>query len=201
MDIMSIEGFPVGFTRLSDDNLKDLQSYYLPIISNISENDLCTDYNKISKNRDQKYDTDQTFNKYNEIILPYLDYYIDSFNFNFSYNTTINTWYNVYAKHDHQQLHNHIVNNVPAFSCVCLLKQPFEDSRGGQLCFPTPNLSNHLKYLELDPSNNYPNIFQTPTYEGSIVFFPSCLDHFVTYNQTDELRAIFSSNIIVKPTN
>ena len=199
MNLLSVEGLPVGISMLEDDDLKHLQDHYLPIIFDINEDDLCTDYNRISKNRDQRYDSDQTFDEYNNIIAPYITQYIESYNFEFPYSTSINTWYNVHAKNDHQQLHNHIVSNVPAFACVCLLKQSSE--KAGQLCFPTPAISNHLKYLNLDPNNRYSNIFKTPANEGSLVFFPSCLDHFVTYNQTDELRAVFSSNIIVTPKN
>jgi len=197
MNLLSVEGLPVGISMLSDDDLQTLQAYYLPIIFDIKESDLCTDYSRISKNRDQRYDSDNTFELYNDIISPYLEQYIESYNFEFPYSKSINTWYNVHAKNDHQQLHNHIITDPPAFSCVCLLKQPVDN--GGQLCFPTPAISTHLKYLNLDPNNRYSNIFETSTNEGALVFFPSCLDHFVTYNQTDELRAVFSSNINVTP--
>jgi hypothetical protein len=33
--------------------------------------------------------------------------------------------------------------------------------------------------------------------DGTVIIFPSCLEHFVSYNQTDEPRVIFSSNIIL----
>ena len=198
MDIISIEGMPVAFASLSNSDLKDLQEYYLPIMFDIKESDMYNGYCRISKNERQS-DNAELFVKYNETLKPYITDYVQSYNFDFSYELSMDTWYNVHAKHDHQQPHNHIVTNVPAFSAVCLIKQP--EGNGGQLCFPTPSLSNHLKYLELDPNNNYPDYFGTPVEEGSLVFFPSCLSHFVTHNQTDELRAVFSSNIKVKNKN
>ena len=85
---------------------------------------------------------------------------------------------------------------MPAFSCVVILKQPSPEA--GQFVFRTPNLSNHLKYLELDPMNDYPNAFYPEMKEGLLIMFPSCLEHYVYLNQTTEPRVVFSSNIIVK---
>jgi len=34
--------------------------------------------------------------------------------------------------------------------------------------------------------------------EGLLLMFPSCLEHYVHFNQTSEPRVVFSSNIIVK---
>ena len=116
--------------------------------------------------------------------------------FQFPYKVEIDTWYNVHNQYDHQQLHNHITTNVPAFSCVVILKQPNENS--GQLVFRTPNLSNHLKYLELDPLDRYPNVYKPPMEEGILIIFPSCLEHYVYYNQTNESRVVFASNIVIK---
>jgi len=196
MHLINIEGFPVAITELNNTDLTELQDYYLPIASDVKDEDLNRNFIKISKNRSQDYDETNLFDKFNKRLQPYADTYVRSFNFSFPYTTKIKTWYNVHAKYDHQQLHNHIVTNVPAFSSVCVLKQPNSDS--GQLCFPTPALSNHLKYLELDPNNDYPNIFEPNMYDGALIFFPSCLNHFVTYNQTDDLRIVFASNILVK---
>lgn len=198
MNVVNIEGFPVVISTLNDNDLTELQDHYLPIASDIKDGDLNPNFVKISKNRTQHNDS-SLFKKFNEIFQPYVDNYIKGFDFKFPFTTEIQTWYNVHAKYDHQQLHNHVVTNVPAFSSVCVLKQPNQDA--GQLCFSTPSLSNHLKYLELDPYNDYPNIFEPPMYDGALIFFPSCLNHFVTYNQTDDLRIVFASNIIVKQKN
>lgn len=199
MNIIHVEGLPVGITELSNIDLNELQEHYLPIVSDINENDLQEGPVKTSKNRSQKYDTLGTFDKFNQVLTPYVDQYVQWFRFQFPHTVEIDSWYNVHAKYDHQQLHNHIITNVPAFSSVCVLKQPNSDA--GQFSFPTPALSNHLKYLELDPDNNYPNVLEPPMHDGVLIFFPSCLNHYVTYNRTDELRIVFASNIIVKRTN
>jgi hypothetical protein len=34
--------------------------------------------------------------------------------------------------------------------------------------------------------------------EGILIIFPSCLEHYVFYNQTNESRVVFASNIVVK---
>jgi len=197
-----IEGYPVSINKLTDDDLKNLQDHYLPMILNGKDDDEpSVGLARVSKNYSQNYDDTEFFTKFNDTVLPnpYIQSYIDSFLFQFMYSIEITTWYNVYNKFDHQQLHNHIGTNVPAFSCVVILRQP--NHGAGQLVFRQPNLSNHLKYLELDPWDNYPNIYKPPMEEGTIIIFPSCLEHYVFYNQHNEQRVIFASNIIVKRTD
>ena len=94
MNLLSVEGLPVGISMLSDDDLQTLQAHYLPIIFDIKESDLCTDYSRISKNRDQRYDSDNTFELYNDIISPYLEQYIESYNFEFPYSKINKLIYN-----------------------------------------------------------------------------------------------------------
>lgn len=199
--MISIEGYPVSIKTLHDQDLQDLQEHYLPLILNSEENEFKGTGSRISKNASQQFsgiEYNSFFDKFNDTILhqPYIESYVDSFMFQFPYKLELDTWFNVYNKYDHQQLHNHICTNVPAFSCVVLLKQPNPDA--GQFVFRTPRLSNHLKYLELDPWDQYPNVYKPPMHDGLIMIFPSCLEHYVFYNQTDESRVIFSTNIVVK---
>lgn len=194
---VQLEGYPVGITELNELDLKMLQDHYIPLILNEEDNGT-NPINKISKNRSQRGDDTDFFKKWNDTLLPgpYIQDYIDSFLFQFQYTLEMDTWCNVYKQHDHQQLHNHITTNVPAFSTAVILKQSSPEA--GQFVFRTPNLSNHLKYLELDPLNCYPDTYQPRMKEGSIIIFPSCLEHFVYHNQTTEPRIVFSSNIIIK---
>jgi hypothetical protein len=197
--IIKLEGFPIGLFKLSDTDLEDLQNHYLSSVFDVKDDDICEGGLKISKNRSQRWDNEEYFKKYNDTITPYIQRYVDSYMFQFPYSIKIDTWYNVHKQYDHQTLHNHITTNVPAFSCAVILKQPNENA--GQFCFHTPNLSNHLKYLELDPMNRYPNVFEPKMEDGAMILFPSCLDHYVTYNETKEYRAVFASNIIIKRTS
>ncbi len=192
-----LEGYPVGIKELEPQDLKILQDHYLPLILN-NKDDGTQSSNSVSKNLSQRWDDTEFFKKWNDTILPgpYIQDYIDSFMFKFPYSIDIETWYNVHNQFDHQQLHNHITTNVPAFSCVVILKQPSPEA--GQFVFRTPNFSNHLKYLELDPMDDYPNTFQPAMTEGLLIMFPSCLEHYVYHNQTTEPRIVFSSNIIMK---
>lgn len=196
--IYQIEGYPVAITKLLSGDLQKLQDYYLPLINNTEIITATPRECKVSKNMSQRWDNTDFFKLYNDTVLnyPYIQSYIDSFQFNFPYTVEIDTWYNGHLKYDHQQIHNHITTNVPAFSSVVLLRQPNEDA--GQFCFHTPNLSNHLKYLELDPMNVFPNTFRPNMEDGLLIIFPSCMEHYVTYNQTDEVRVVFASNINIK---
>jgi len=196
--LINLEGYPVSITKLTLDDLKILQDYYLPLILNGEVDDEKGEESRISKNASERWCDPTFFKKLNEIIspAPYIQSFIDGFMFSFPLTVKIDSWYNVHNKYDHQQLHNHITTNVPAFSSVLILKQP--SLSAGQFVFRTPNFSNHLKYLELDPLDQYPNIFKPPMEEGTLIIFPSCLEHYVFYNQTDESRVVFSSNIVVK---
>lgn len=196
--ILHIEGYPVSISRLSADDLKTLQDHYLPLILNDEEDEYKDEESRISKNASQRWGDADFFKKWNDTLLPapYIQSYIDSFMFQFPHTVEMSTWYNVHNQYDHQQVHNHITTNVPAFSCVVILKQP--NANSGQFVFRTPNLSNHLKYLELDPRDQYPNSYKPPMEEGVLIIFPSCLEHYVYYNQTTESRVVFASNIVVK---
>jgi hypothetical protein len=197
--IQLVEGYPVGQYKLSEEDLKELQEFYLPEMFDISEDDACYNTLRISKNRSERWNTDVDFGKFNDMIKPLVKNYIDSYMFQFPYEVSLQTWYNVHKKYDHQILHNHITTNVPAFSCVCILKQPNQNA--GQLTFKTTNLSNHLKYLELDPHNRFPNVMQPNMEDGAFIIFPSCMEHYVTYNETNENRAVFATNIKVRRTD
>lgn len=195
---ITLEGYPVTITKLLQGDLQRLQDHYLPLILDSSENTHKGKECRISKNISQRWDGPEFFKLWNDTILdyPYIQSYIDSYGFQFPFSVEIDTWCNVHNKYDHQQIHAHITTNVPAFSCAVILKQPNENA--GQFVFRTPNISNHLKYLELDPNDQYPNTFRPDMVDGAMMIFPSCLEHYVEYNQTDESRIVFASNIIVK---
>ncbi len=63
-----------------------------------------------------------------------------------------------------------------------------------------PNLSNHLKSLDLDPYDDFPNIDTPIMKDGVFIVFPSTLEHYVMYNQTKEKRVIMASNFFIKRT-
>ena len=196
-----IEGYPVVVTQLSSDDLNTLQNHYLPKCLDIKDADAgANGFQNFAKNKSQRWSKDKAFfNKWNETLEPYVRRYVESFNFQFPWEMSIDTWYNVHGKYGFQQLHDHITTNCPAFSCAVILKQPNPDA--GQFVFPTPRFSKHLKYLELDPMDQYKNTYQPPMFDGAMIIFPSCLDHYVTQNMTDELRVVFASNIVVKRTS
>lgn len=196
-----IEGYPVRVIELSKPDLDKLQAHYLPKCLDINPEDRILDGGvAFAKNESQRWSKDKDFfNMWNDTITPYIKDYIDALQFQFPWKMEINTWYNVHGKYDFQSLHNHITTNCPAFSCSVVLKQPNDDA--GQFCFHAPNFSKHLKYLELDPLNKYPDIVTPRMYDGAMLIFPSCLEHYVTQNVTDELRVVFASNIVVKRTN
>lgn len=195
-----LEGYPVTITHLLPEDLQVLQDHYLPLCLDITDSDKVEIAgSSFAKNYSQRWDDSNFFDLWNKTLEPYFENYIKSFNFQFPWEMSINTWYNVHGKNNFQQIHDHITTNCPAFSATVILKQPNEDA--GQFCFHTPSFSKHLKYLELDPLDMYPNAFQPKMHDGAVIIFPSCLDHYVTQNLTDELRVVFASNLVVKRTS
>ena len=176
----NIEGYPVMISKLQPADLRVLQKIYLPQVLEDTKANTVEQapgaVNQISNHESQRWNDPEFFTKWNKVIseAPYIQTYLDSFFFQFPYNVEVDTWYNVYKKNDHQQLHDHLTTNVPAFSCVVVLKQP--NQQAGQLNFRAPSLSNHLKYLELDPHNQFPNVFKPTMEDGTVIIFPSCLE-------------------------
>jgi hypothetical protein len=197
--IRNVEGYPVGIFSLSESEIESLQEHYLQTILGYDEHDIKP--NKISASRVSvtKYGKEvppEFFKKFEETIQKYVDEYVDLYNFRFNKNVEfIESWYNVHKKHDHQSVHDHISNASPTFACNLILKQP--NDKSGQLVFMTPNISNHLKYLQLDPFDDWSNVFKPEMKDGELFIFPTCMQHFVQNNQTDEDRVVMVTNIKV----
>lgn len=99
-------------------------------------------------------------------------------------------WMNRYQFGQHQEVHSHHDINHSMISCAYMLSKP-KDS--GNLIFynSTPN---RLQVVGADTNDYTPEV---P--EGSIVFFPSTVDHYVSYNKTQDTRVSISANFILHP--
>ena len=103
-------------------------------------------------------------------------------------------WTNVNKPGDYNRLHDHPVSEL---SGVLWIKTP---PNSGNLRFVTPQLFS--RYKELD---SYTQEFKEPTYsfmtynfypkEGTMLIFPSVLQHEVTENKSSEDRISYSFNI------
>jgi len=198
--IMVVEGYPVGVFALTDLEIEELQSHYLKKILSYTDNDITVERDSAMRITVSKYGDENPpgfFKKFEETIQKYVDEYVNHFRFRFPHDVKyVESWYNVHNKYDHQCVHDHLdKNDVPTFACNFILKQP--NDKSGQLTFMTPNLSNHLKYLQLDPYDDWPAVFHPEMKDGQLFIFPTCMQHYVQFNQTEESRVVMVTNIKV----
>tara|TARA_B100000674_G_C37622229_1_gene814867 strand:- start:150 stop:794 length:645 start_codon:yes stop_codon:yes gene_type:complete len=111
-----------------------------------------------------------------------------------SYN--VECWLNRYKKDYNQEIHNHAGKS--SFSCAYMMNLP-KDS--GKFVFYRNTYDffhiNEIPRLISD-AFQYNNRVTPPLDEGDIVFFPSSLEHYVTPNNSDEVRATISANFIIE---
>lgn len=112
-------------------------------------------------------------------------------------------WANRYHKGQHQEVHAH-TGDDNLISCAYILDQADDNTvenngASGQFIFynsafePFPPSHMHLFYEPERWTSRHNPFLQ----EGDIIFFPSTLNHYVTWNKTDNIRASISANFKV----
>jgi len=95
-----------------------------------------------------------------------------------------NTWITKYSQGDTQEIHNHL---NASFSWVYFLQQPKEFGSKMYLY----NSMSRQDDRELGLSNR----FKPQQEEGDLVIFPGYLNHFITPNESNELRYTVAGNL------
>lgn len=103
-------------------------------------------------------------------------------------------WLNRYYNGNYQEIHNHIGNNN-AISCAYMLELPNES--GNFVFFKEGQDFWNDSIRQLCHDFDYSNRYTPKLEEGDIVFFPSNLSHYVTYNNSNNRRATISANFKV----
>ena len=109
-------------------------------------------------------------------------------------------WANRYHKGQHQEVHAH-GGDGNIVSCAYMLDLPNNEdpSENGQFIFYDSSCemfsANHMHLFE-EPER-WTQRHNPFLEDGDIVFFPSTLDHYVTWNKTDNVRASISANFKV----
>lgn len=125
--------------------------------------------------------------EYTSIWQPYDDYDID-----------VQKWMCRYDKGSYQEQHNH-ANKSTDLSCVYLLKTQNTDSK---VVFVDPRQDFYKQSGFFDHFANTPTRHFTPEQpEGTLIIFPSNLDHYVTVNSSDIVRGTVSMNFKFKFKN
>mgnify|MGYP006178119645 CR=1 FL=1 len=104
-------------------------------------------------------------------------------------------WANRYIKNQHQEVHAH-EGDGNVISCAYMLDLPNVEGIG-EFCFYNSTHSYFPPEMLLDTTGTSGKRYNPSLKDGDIVFFPSKLDHYVTYNKTDKIRATISANFAV----
>jgi len=119
-------------------------------------------------------------------IIPYVEKYIQEINLEKCKYLANIPWVNIYRKHDYQEPHDHI-NGDNIFSYAYMHRLPPDSGN-----FVFLNRNSAINYIgQQDNQNN----FVPKVKEGSLVLFPSSLQHMVTPNNVEEERITIAGNI------
>jgi len=106
-------------------------------------------------------------------------------------------WANRYEKNEHQEIHSH-EGQGNLVSCAYMLELSEEENTGEFMFYNSAN-----NYFTPDNMSSFYQQFDGKRHnpmlkEGEVIFFPSSLDHYVTYNKTDIRRSTISANFGLK---
>ena len=109
-------------------------------------------------------------------------------------------WFNYYSNGEYQEPHHHVHPNMKGkthFSCIHYLKYDPEVHQPVTFLDPLMLIRSHS--LEMD-SNYYSERYSPEIREGSLLMFPSYLEHFVKKSDStlDNPRISIAFNIIIK---
>lgn len=127
------------------------------------------------------------FYEFQKAVEEHIEQYLLQMNFHKpSYFRFVECWMTEYSKGDYAHMHTHLPGDI---SGVFYVKQP-KDEGGGDIFFLNPNqMVNTFTYRQLGDRH-----FYTPE-EGTLILFPSWLNHGVTPNRTDSERVSVAFNI------
>ena len=117
--------------------------------------------------------------------------YLDQFQLATRVNCYADPWLNRYYKNDYQETHTHCAINT-MFSCAYMLLKPNDDINF-YFVDKTQDYWTQIglgRFCNLIPEKSY----APEQSEGTLVIFPSHLEHFVKGNSSEDMRATISMN-------
>jgi len=110
-------------------------------------------------------------------------------------------WANRYTYGQHQEIHTHRSDDN-MISCAYMLDLPSDGPELGQFIFydgkHSPFPLHLMDCFVQEARESYVTKYNPFVKDGEIIFFPSSLDHYVTWNQTDNIIATVSANFSIK---
>ena len=151
-------------------------------------------------------------NKINEMLSTFNNEICDHKK-NYSYNIQ-QLWHNVYNIGDFQEVHHHMsLDRQAAFSFVYLLSDGLSKDLSGNHCYPVIDKNKNPSYLffnnprhSLHVSSAMSQLFECQNYdyhyipemdEGTLIIFPSYMEHGVSVHKSDLPRITISGNLVI----
>ena len=195
-----IFGYPV--LKLEIPNHKDIKGQFKPFIEKEESFDNASDwdcnckttYMLDAKNQNLPWDT------FFKNLKPVFNQYLQAIGVTKQHSSAFNAyaWANRYDKGNHQEIHAHYSNGC-LISCAYMLDLPSRDA--GEFIFYNsayvPFERQLMNVFHDNARSTYNKRYNPLVNEGEIIFFPSSLEHYVTWNRTDNIRSSISANFTV----
>ena len=125
-----------------------------------------------------------------------LNEYLEIYELDLPRDYRIECWLNRYTNGQFQEVHNHAGESI--ISCAYMMHTP---TNSGNFTF-YKNAHDYFHQSDLPKLTTQPfkfnNRITPPLDEGDIIYFPSTLEHYVSPNNSTEVRATISANFIIK---
>lgn len=198
--IENIFGAPILKLQMPNhDLIKTKFSSFLKDKENFSDASEVWDCNCGTTHTNKEQNDKLPWDSFFENVNPLIKQYATEIGFNTDkYELYGFAWANRYTKGHHQEIHAH-EGDHNLFSCAYILELPDNDADCGQFLFynsAAKSFPADLMYM-FEGTFKHSKRHNPMLQEGEIVFFPSSLEHYVTYNKTDKIRASISANFCV----
>ena len=143
--------------------------------------DTYTTINKHNVLKDNKFKTINTF------VMNSIANYINELQINYSF-SCISGWFNVYNKNNFQEYHNHVAHSL---SAIYFLKS--DQNKNAKLWFKRP-FANRSNDIKSDKNKIFDERYFYKPIPGSIIVFPSYLEHCVEKENFNKTRITIAYN-------
>lgn len=173
----------------NDDIAEELMNYCIEISKKVAQGGKSWLSNRTYNTSDGKYDIlkDSTFSEVNTWVEKQVKLYCTELSIDNSSLQSSGAWFNLYKKHDFQEPHVHPNSSI---SAIYVLTCP---KNGARIFFNSP--VNNMYYVKKTvEKQEMADQIICSSVPGSLLIFPSYLNHAVELHDSNELRVTFSYN-------
>ena len=130
---------------------------------------------------------DDEFKTINNFVMNSISNYINKLQINYDFNC-VSGWFNVYDKNNFQEYHNHVTHTL---SAIYFLKS--DQNENAKLWFKRP-FANRSNDIKSDNNKIFDERYYYKPIPGSIIVFPSSLEHCVEKENSNKTRITIAYN-------